>query len=106
MRSGVVVDDTHEHLAHDQRADRSEPLTVLPRLGLLEDVVPQWCLAGPAVVGQPGFLGSERLRADRTGDRFSGRQRGCVATQQIPYRQRAVVGVVERAGDVGWQVHE
>ena len=36
MRSGVVVDDTHEHLAHDQRADRSEPLTVLPRLGLLE----------------------------------------------------------------------
>ena len=70
----VAVDEADEHFRNDRRADRPEPQAVMPDLGFLEDVVPEWgggmetLLLGHGAVGRAVAVGGDLARGERVLD--------------------------------------
>src|SRR4051812_1081658 len=55
----VGVDDADQDLADDAATYWAQLLAGVQHLGLLEDVEPQRCLAGPTVLGEPELRGGQ-----------------------------------------------
>ena len=96
-----MVDDADQHLGHDRAAHRPEPLAAGAQLGLLEDVVPERRLPLPA--GDADLVARERVDPERGRDGLAGRQPGGQPALQVAHGERAELGLVHLARDLGRQ---
>ena len=69
-------------------------------VGLLEDVEPQRCLAGPPVLGEPDLLGGQRGHPEAVRDGFTRGESDGLAALQVAVRERRVVGARRGPGDL------